>query len=174
MLACMSRSATLQRAKIIVPVILLVLVGALVASVVTAAPRKPPALLGASAGVTGGLARINGVVPEETDGGMPAGATAALAVPPAEGLHRVRVLVELTALEKEGLAYDPSDYFVSGLGTGTWKALWSSPAPADVPQGQSLNATLVFDLPDRAIDLALELPGGPGLSLGAAHHQARG
>ena len=53
MLAYMSRSDTLQRAKILVPVILLVLVAALVASVVTAAPRKPPALLGASAGVTG-------------------------------------------------------------------------------------------------------------------------
>jgi hypothetical protein len=170
----MPRSATLQRAKILVPVILLVLVAALVTSVVTAAPRKPPAPLGASAAVTGGLARINGVVPDEADGGIPSAASAALADPPAEGLHRVRVLVELTALEKGGLAYDPAAYSVSGLGTGTWKALWFSPGPADVPQGQSLNATLVFDLPDRAIDLVLELPGGPGLSLGAAHHTGRG
>jgi hypothetical protein len=170
----MSKLATLQRAKILVPVILLVLVAALVASVVTAAPRKPPAPLGASAGITGGLARINGVVPVESGGELPAAASAALADPPAEGLHRVRLLVELTALEAGGLAYDPSDYSVSGLGTGTWKALWFSPGPADVPQGQSLNATLVFELPDRAVDLALELPGGPGLSLGAAHHRERG
>ncbi|MET3922971.1 hypothetical protein [Arthrobacter sp. UYEF20] len=170
----MSRSATLQRGKILVPAILLVLVGALVASLFMATPRKPPAPLGASAGVTGGLARINGVIPAEADGGMPAAASAALASPPAEGLHRVRLLVELTALEEGGLAYDPSGYSVSGLGAGMWKALWFSPAPAGVPQGQSINATLVFELPDRAIDLTLELPGGPGLSLGAAHHRGRG
>ncbi len=167
----METSSTLLRAKILVPAILLGLVAALVASVVMAAPLQPPAPLGASARVTGGLARLNGVVPAETDAGMPAAASAALADPPADGLHRVRLLVELTALEKGGLAYDPADYSVSGLGTGTWKALWASPGPADVPQGQSINATLVFELPDRAIDLTLELPGGPGLSLGAAHHR---
>ncbi|MFF2243489.1 hypothetical protein ACFVTM_04845 [Arthrobacter sp. NPDC058130] len=169
----MSRSATLRRAKILVPALLLGLVAALVASVVMAAPRKPPAPLGASAGITGGVARINGVVPVENDGGMPAAAAAALASPPADGLHRVRLLVELTALEKGGLAYDPAEYTVSGLGTGTWRALWFSPGPTDVPRGQSINATLVFELPDRAVDLTLELPGGPGLSLGAAHHQGR-
>ncbi|MEV5050161.1 hypothetical protein [Arthrobacter sp. LAR12-1-1.1] len=170
----MSKVATLQRAKIFVPVVLLVLVGALVASVVTAAPRKPPSPLGASAGITGGLARINGVVPVESGGGLPTAASAALADPPSEGLHRVCLLVELTALEAGGLSYDPADYSVSGLGTGTRKAIWFSPGPANVPQGQSLTATLVFELPDRAIDLMLELPGGPGLSLGAAHHRGRG
>ena len=168
----MSSSATLRRAKVLVPVILLSLVAALVASIAMAPPQKPPVPLGASAGVTGGLARINGVVPVETDDGLPTSA-AALAIPPAEGLHRVRVLLELTALEKGGLAYDPSGYSVSGLGTGTWKALWFSPAPSDVRQGQSINATLVFELPDRAIDLTLELPGGPGLSLGAGHHRGQ-
>ena len=167
----MPKSVLIQRAKILVPVILLGLVAALVASVVMAAPRKPPVPLGASAAVTGGLARISGVVPVETDGGLSTAASGLPANPPAEGLHRVRLLVELTALEKAGLAYDPADYSVSGLGTGTWKALWSSPGPADVPQGQSINATLVFELPDKAIDLTLELPGGPGLSLGAGHHR---
>lgn len=170
----MSRSAALQRAKILVPALLLGLVAALIAGVFMSAPRNPPAPLGASAVVTGGVARINGVVPVGNDAGMPASAAAALAVPPAGGLHRVRLLVELTALEKGGLAYDPVDYTVSGLGTGTWKALWFSPGPREVPQGQSINATLVFELPDRAVDLALDLPGGPGLSLGAAHHRGRG
>jgi hypothetical protein len=167
----MSRSTTLQRTKILVPAILLTLVGVIVASLLMATPRKPPAPLGASASVTGGVARINGVIPTEVDGWMPASAPAALANPAAEGLHRVRVLLELTALEKRGLSIDPSDYSISGLGSGTWKAVWSSPLPPAAAQGESINATLVFELPDRAIDLTLELPGGQELSLGAGHHR---
>ena len=136
-----------------------------------APPRKPPALLGASATVSGGLARINGVIPTDVDGWTPTLTSAALANPPAEGLHRVRVLLELTALQQGGLSYDPSNYSVSGLGTGMWKAVWFSPGSAIARQGESISATLVFELPDRAIDLTLELPGGPGLSLGPGHHR---
>lgn len=167
----MSRSATLQRAKILIPALLLALVGVIVASLLMAPPRKPPTPLGASASVTGGVARINGVIPTEVDGWMPASAPAALANPAAEGLHRVRVLLELTALEKDGLSVDPSDFSISGLGGGTWKAFWSSPLPPVAAQGESVNATLVFELPDRAIDLTLKLPGGQELSLGAGHHR---
>jgi hypothetical protein len=150
---------------------LLALVGAIVASLLMSTPRKPPAPLGASASVTGGVARINGVIPTDVDGWMPAAASAALVNPPGEGLHRVRILLELTALEQSGLSFDPSNYSVSGLGAGKWKALWSSaPRPA-AAQGESINATLVYELPDRAVDLTLELPGGQELSLGAGHHQ---
>lgn len=167
----MSSTATLRRARILVPAILLVLVGGLVASVLMAPTRKPPAVLGASASLNGGLARINGVIPVEADAWTPADPSAALAKPPGEGLHRVRVLLELTALQPGGLSYDPADYSVSGLGTGMWKALWFSPGPATARQGESINATLVFELPDRAIDLILGMPGGAGLSLGAGHHR---
>jgi hypothetical protein len=167
----MSSSATLKGARILVPAILLTLAGVLLASVLMAPPRKAPALLGASASLSGGLVRINGVIPADVDGWTPADASAALANPPGEGLHRVRVLLELTALQQGGLSYDPSDYSVSGLGTGEWKAVWFSPGPSIARQGESINATLVFELPDRAIDLTMELPGGSGLSLGAGHHR---
>ncbi|MET1087472.1 MAG: hypothetical protein ABWY04_10175 [Arthrobacter sp.] len=166
----MSSSATLRRARILVPAILLVLVGILVAGVMMTPPRNPPAMLGASASLNGGLARINGVIPVDVDAWTPAVASATLANPPGEGLHRVRIMLELTAMQDGGLSYDPSVYSVSSLGAGTWKALWFSPGAAIARQGESINATLVFDLPDRAIDLTLELPGGPGLSLGAGHH----
>jgi hypothetical protein len=167
----MASTALFKRTKVLVPAILLALVGTLVASVLMAAPRTPPALLGASASLKGGLARIHGVIPTEADGWMPPTPSAALANPPGEELHRVRILLELTAMEQDGLSFDPSEYAVSALGTGTWKAVWFSPAPAMARQGESINATLVFELPDRAIDLTLELPGGPGLSLGAGHHR---
>jgi hypothetical protein len=167
----MASTALLKRTKFLVPAVLLALVGALVISILTAAPRTPPALLGASASLDGGLARIHGVIPTEVDGWRPPAPSEALANPPGKELHRVRILVELTAMEEDGLSFDPSRYAVTSLGEGTWEPVWFSPAPAMARQGESINATFVFELPDRAIDLALELPGGPGLSLGAGHHR---
>ena len=167
----MASTALLKRTKILVPAVLLALVATLVAGVLMAAPRKPPALLGASASLNGGLARINGVIPIEADGWMPPTPTASLADPPGEDLHRVRILLELTATEQAGLSFSPSEYAVSAVGARTWKAIWSSPAPARARQGESINATLVFELPDRAVDLTLEIPGSAGLSLGAGHHR---
>jgi hypothetical protein len=74
-------------------------------------------------------------------------------------------------MEEDGLPFDPSVYAVSALGDGTWEPVWFSPAPGRARQGQTVDAMLVFELPDRAIDLTLELPGGPGLSLGEGHHR---
>lgn len=167
----MARTALHNRTKYLVPAVLLALVGALMLSILTAAPRTPPALLGASASHSGGLARIHGVIPMEVDGWLPPAPSAALADPPGKELHRVRILLEMTAMEQGGLSFDPSRYAVSSLGAGEWKPIWFSPAPATARQGESINATLVFELPDRAIDLTLEVPGGPGLSLGAGHHR---
>lgn len=167
----MAPTALLKRAKFLVPAVLLALVAAMLISILTAAPRTPPAMLGASGTLNGGLARINGVIPVEVDGWAPPTQSAALAAAPGGETHRVRILLELTALDKDGLSFDPSRYAVSSLGSGTWKPVWVSPAPATARQGESINATLVYELPDRAIDLTLELPGGPGLSLGAGHHR---
>lgn len=167
----MASTASLRRLKILVPAVLLALVGTLVASVLLAAPRKPPALLGASVSLDGGLARIQGVIPTEADGWRPPTPAASLANPPGAELHRVRILLELTAMEQTGLSFNPSDYAVSALGTETWKAVWVSPDSATARQGERINAMLVFELPDRAIDLTLELPGSAGLSLGAGHHR---
>lgn len=159
------------RIRFLIPVLLLVLVGTVLASVLMAAPRTPPVLLGASASVDGGLARVQGVIPIEVDGWAPPSPSAALADPVSDGVHRVRILLELTAMEEDGLSFDPSRYAVSALGDGTWEPVWFSPAPATARQGQTIDAVLVFELPDRAIDLTLELPGGPGLSLGEGHHR---
>jgi hypothetical protein len=180
-------TAPRRRIRFLIPVILLVLVGVVVAWVLLSAPRTPPTLLGASSPVDGGLARIQGVIPTEVDGWVPPPSSAVgsavgsgvdsgvdpgvLAGPAGEGVHRVRILVELTAMEADGLVFDPSEYAVSALGEGTWEPVWFSPAPATAVQGQTIDATLVFELPDRAIDLTLDLPGGPGLSLGEGHHR---
>lgn len=167
-MASMTRS---KHMKYLVPAVLLALVGTLVSSVLTAAPRTPPAMLGASANVDGGLARIHGVIPIEADGWTPPLGAAGLAASPSGELHPVRILVELTVLEPEGMSFDPSQYAVTSLGVGRWMPVWSDPAPSIARQGESINATLVYELPNRAIDLTLELHGGPGLSLGAGHHR---
>ncbi|VXB76852.1 conserved exported hypothetical protein [Arthrobacter sp. 9AX] len=167
----MASTALLKRTRILAPALLLTLAAALVASILMAPPRTPPALLGAAGNLDGGVARINGVIPLEADGWAPPTAPAVLASPPGAELHRVRILLELTAMEQDGLRFDPSHYAVSSLGGGKWEPVWFSPAPATARQGESISATLVYELPDRAIDLALELPGGPGLSLGAGHHR---
>lgn len=160
-----------RRIRFLIPVMLLALVGAVLASVLTAAPQTPPAMLGASATVDGGLARIQGVIPTEVDGWTPPSPSNDLADPAGDGAHRVRILLELTAMEEDGLSFDPSEYVVSALGDETWEPVWSSPAPGSARQGEIVDVTLVFELPDQAIDLTLELPGGPGLSLGAGHHR---
>lgn len=160
-----------RRIRFLIPVILLIVVGAVLASVLMAAPRTPPALLGASASVDGGLARIQGVIPTEVDGWTPPTPSAALPDLAGGGVHRVRILLELTAMDAEGLFFDPSGYAVSALGSETWDPVWFTPAPATARQGETIRATLVFELPRRAIDHVLKLPGGPGLSLGKGHHR---
>ncbi|WP_156135010.1 hypothetical protein [Arthrobacter sp. L77] len=167
----MASPAALRRTRLLVPMLLLALVVSIAVGALTAAPRTPPVLLGASADVDGGLARIQGVIPVEADEWLPPVPSPALDGPPGEGLHRVRIMLELTAMEEDGLVFDPSRYAVSGLGSGSWDAVWFSPAPATARQGETVDAVLVFDLPDRAIDLTLELPGGPGLALGPGHHR---
>ncbi|MCF3141449.1 DUF4352 domain-containing protein [Paenarthrobacter sp. AR 02] len=169
----MALTAARRHVRVLVPLALLILVGSLVAGIVTTGPRKPPAMLGASGTTDGGLGRINGVIPVEADGWTPPTAAAALDKPPVGEMHRVRILVEFTATGSDGITFDPSRYSVSALGAAKWKPVWAAPGPAVVRQGQSIDATLVFELPDRAVDLTLELPGGPGLSLGAGHHRPK-
>ncbi|MFC8038038.1 hypothetical protein ACFUOZ_01650 [Paenarthrobacter sp. NPDC057355] len=169
----MASTAAARRIRVLVPLVLLILVGSLVTGIVTAAPRKAPAMLGASGSLDGGLGRINGVIPLEVDGWAPPTDAPAFDDSPAQEMHRVRILVEFTAMEEDGITFDPSRYSVASLGRGTWEPVWAAPGPALVKQGESIDATLVFELPDRAVDLTLKVPGGPGLSLGAGHHRPK-
>jgi hypothetical protein len=136
---------------------------------VTAEPETSVPL-GASSVIPGGMARINGIVPLEDDGWQPPVRSEELAQPLAEGTHRVRLVVQHTALESAGIHLDTSKYSVSGMGRGNLRHLWSSPALAEIGQGDSVDVTLVFELPDKATALVLEGPEGTRLSLGLAHH----
>ncbi len=169
----MSQSAAFQRKKVVAPVILVCLLACLLAAVMAAPPPKPPVPLGASAAVDGGLARINGILPADGGGSEPDAAASGSTSAAGPGFHRVRILLELTALDEGGLSFNPADYSVSGLGTGKWTPVLASPAPSVAARGDRINAELTFELPDRAVELTLEIKDGPGLSLGAGHHRGR-
>lgn len=159
-----------RRRLILIPVAMLSLIGLALAYLFVTAQPEPSVPLGASASVPGGMASISAIVPVEDDGWEPEDNDDALDGAPAEGTHRVRLVVRITALEPGGLRLDPGNFSISGLGREQFRPLWQSPAAADLKQGESIGATLVFELPDKAVALVLDGPGGSRLSLGLAHH----
>ncbi|WP_051479073.1 hypothetical protein [Arthrobacter sp. H5] len=155
---------------LLVPAALLLLVGGLLTFVLTNDMDKPSTQLGATGETDGGLARIHGIIPVETDGWTPDGPAAGLSEPVQEGAHRVRVLLELTALESDGIHFTANDYSIEGLGAGTPRAIWSSPEDQTAAQGETIEATLIFEIPNQAVSLVLDGNGALRLSLGTEHH----
>lgn len=160
-----------RRRRVFIPLAILAFLAASLGYLfLTTSEPEPSAPLGASIPVPGGMAGITGVTPLEVDGWQPPAAAAILGTQPQEGAHRVRVQVQLTALDTAGLRYDPQEYFVDGIGSGEPHVLWSSPSAQELDQGESITATMVFELPDKAIALVLENEAGSRLSLGSEHH----
>ncbi|MGX5359032.1 hypothetical protein GMA12_16375 [Kocuria sediminis] len=135
-----------------------------------AAEEAPSTMLGASGSVPGGLARINGVLPYAQVGPQPGEVPPELIGPVAEGSHRVQVLLEITVMEPGGLEFNAEDYAVERLGGRQSQLAWASTGPVSLQQGEILQAELVYELPDQAVELVLEGPGNARLSLGAEHH----
>lgn len=160
-----------RRRRVLIPLAILALLAASLGYLfLTTSQPEQSAPLGASVPVPGGMAGITGVMPLEVDGWQAPGAAAVLGTQPQEGAHRVRVQVQFTALNGSGLRYDAQEYFVDGIGSGQPEVLWSSPSEEDLDQGESITATMVFELPNKAIALVLENPAGSRLSLGSDHH----
>ncbi|MGO4192153.1 hypothetical protein AB4Y67_10835 [Arthrobacter sp. YAF17] len=159
-----------RRRLILIPVAMLSLIGLTLVYLFLTARPEPSVPLGASASIPGGMASIGEIVPVEDDGWEPEDNDDALDGAPAEGTHRVRLVVRITALEPGGLRLDTGDFSVSGLGREQFRPLWQAPAAADLQQGEAVAATLIFELPDKAVALVLDGPGGSRLSLGLSHH----
>lgn len=68
--------------------------------------------MGAVTSVTGGLARIHGIIPMESDTWIP---PASLQPPIADGGHRVRVMVELAAIEQRRAQFRAADFSVEEM-----------------------------------------------------------
>jgi hypothetical protein len=152
----------------------LMVVGALIlvaAGVVIATPeaKSEGTMLGASGTVTGGSARINGVIPLEVDGWLPDGPATVLTESAGQGTHRVRIILELTALDPEGLAYSADEFTITGLGSVDSRQVWADPQSVTIAQGQVVTATQVYELPNQAIELLLRANEAQFV-LGTEHH----
>ena len=77
---------------------------------------------------------------------------------------------KLTALTEDGVAFSADDYTILGLGSGRVPVLWSAPDAHTARQGEVISATLVFEIPDRAVELTLVGEDGGRLALGVGHH----
>lgn len=154
----------------LIPAALLGIIGLALAYVFLTARPEPSVPLGASASIPGGMASIGEIMPVEDDGWEPEDNDDALDGAPAEGSHRVRLLVRITALEPDGVQLDTRAFRISGLGGELFRPLWESPPAADLKQGESVGATLIFEVPDKAVALVLDGPGNSRLSLGLSHH----
>ncbi|RJT91314.1 hypothetical protein D6T64_02130 [Cryobacterium melibiosiphilum] len=119
--------------------------------------------------MSGGIARINGVIPLETDGWLPDGASTVLAESAGAGSHRVRIILELTALDPEGITYSADDFAITGLGSVESRLVWAYPEKAVVSQGEIMTATQVFEIPNQSIELLLQ-GADARLALGTEHH----
>lgn len=159
-----------RRKLLLVPLSLLCALGLVLGYLFLTAKPEASTQLGASAVIPGGTARVNGIIPLEKDGWLPPERVQVLDEGPSAGTHRVRILVQFTALEGEGITLDTSQFSVTGLGANSIHPLWTSPATAQLRQGDTADATMVFELPNQAIALVLEGPGNTRLSLGLSHH----
>jgi hypothetical protein len=169
--AVTGRTGTRRRRKLLlIPISLLCALGLVLGYLFLTAKPEASTPLGASAVIPGGTARVNGIIPLEKDGWLPPERVQVLDEGPSAGTHRVRILVQFTALEGEGITLDTSQFAVKGLGADSIHPLWTSPAQSQLRQGDSLDATMVFELPNQAIALVLEGPGNARLSLGLSHH----
>ena len=155
-----------RRRKLLIPLAIVWLVMAALAGVLLLTGAKPSTPFGDTAAVPGGLARISAIIPLETDGWVPPTDADLLSTPVQPGAHRVRILLELTETDAAGLVFSAADYSLSGLGARA-TALWVDPAEH---AGASVQATLVFEIPNQAIALVLEGPQRARLSLGTGHH----
>ena len=159
-----------RRRLLLFPVALLGIFGLALAYLFLTARPEPSVPLGASAAIPGGMASIGEIMPVEDDGWEPEDNDDALDGAPAAGSHRVRLLVRITALEPGGVQLDGRDFSISGLGGELFRPVWESPSVADLEPGQSIGATLIFEVPDKAVALVLDGPGTSRLSLGLSHH----
>ena len=162
--------AELRGRRLLLPLALLWLIAAGTAWLLFMGAAVPSTALGATAGIPGGLARVNEVTSVEQDVLLPGSPGTALAAPAAAGAHRVRVVVQMTALDAAGIDFDAADYAIEGLGVVHPEALWSSPASLFAAKGTTVQVTLVFEVPDRAVALVLVDGAGTRLSLGSGHH----
>ena len=160
-----------RRRLLLIPVALLGIIALALAYLFLTARPEPGVPLGASASIPGGMASIGEIMPVEDDGWEPDDNDDALDGAPA-------------ARQPPGAAPGPDHGAGARRRAAGCPGLqhlrpWRRTLPAnlgidrrvaDLEQGESVGATLIFEVPDRAVALVLDGPGNSRLSLGLSHH----
>jgi hypothetical protein len=133
-------------------------------------PAAPATPLGAVATVAGGMALIHGIIPLESVPWEPPTPAPRLAEPIPDGGHRVRLLLDLTAVEPGGIDFASADYSVQEIVGFKAGPLWTSHERHRIALGETLPVTMVFEIPNKSVRLELHGPGSVRLSLGTDHH----
>lgn len=168
------RRPTRRTMLTLIPVAALVTAGSGLGAARLLNPPEPPATpLGAIASLEGGLARIHGIIPLESVPWTPPETIIALEAPIAAGGHRIRLILELTAIEARGVRFRPTDYTIEEIAGFRAEPLWASHVDSDVQLGQSLQVTFIFEIPNKAIQLVLRGPQRVRMGLGSDHHSNR-
>lgn len=151
-----------QRRLAVVLLVAAVLVGLLAGGWGAAAAWRThsavPASPGTPVAVPGGALQVDRVVPEGMDHnpGMPEDM---MPDPIPEGQRRVHVHVTLHAEDAGGLAYGPERFTLVGDGMRAVTPRADQLGTGHAPEGSTLSGVLVFELPQKATQLALRMDG---------------
>jgi hypothetical protein len=146
--------------------------------------EAPPARVGETVEVSGGLMRVDGVTQERmapmqsskfSAGGMNMSSMGVDMAP--EGQRRFAVSVTLAAGEDADFAYSAEDFRVSGPGLEASGPIRHQLPSGTVPTGRSVSGNLVYQVPNDAHGLKLSFDGGRPVALdlppaedGGQHH----
>ena len=135
--------------------------------------EAPPARVGESVTVPGGVFRVEGVTPEHM-APMKMGKFGQqgmnMAMPnmdmAPDGYERFSVNLTLQA-QGANLDYAPEDFRLSGEGVEDHQPIRSQLGEGTVPDGSAVSGSLVFQAPEDTKDLKLEFKGGRLIALDA-------
>lgn len=131
----------------------------------------PPANIGESVEVSGGLMRVDSVEPEHmasmqskkfSASGMNMSSMGVDMVP--DGYRRFTVDVSLVA-QSQSISYAPEDFQVSAEGVKPSGPIRAQLEKGTIEAGEAVSGSLVFQVPDKAPGLKLDFDGGRSVAL---------
>lgn len=130
--------------------------------------EAPPARIGETVEVPGGLLRVEKVTPEkQMSGAEPAASDSSgekMEMAP-EGSRRFNVDVTLASRESGGLDYSAEDFRLTGEGVKESGPVRTRLDAGTLPEGSAVSGGLVFQAPEKARDLTLSFDGGRPVAL---------
>lgn len=188
------RPGTLALLALVAGIVAFAAIGSILAAGVftRSAEPEPPARIGETIQIPGGLLRVDGIKPEVMNHNMMQMSTTMGMDMAPEGYRRFTVSVSLIGQARSGLHYAADQFRISGDGVDKPTAIRYALGNGVVPVGSAMSGTLLFQVPDTsqhllltygdgnqaiALDLAESGPGhdhSPDASAGSNPHAGHG